>query len=408
MVMCGEQRCSWDNFKAALQGYRTLMEDYDATLESIMVNDYHFRMNGSLRLDFALWAMSSFKAGNPRDKVFAALGLVFRNGKDHQTWEPVQVPVVEYSKDIKEIFVQANRYIISCYGNKTLWRMLDPINQTTATEDPLNLPSWTFDFREPAIIGGNTVTGGGREYGTLLAGCSVTTQTSLHINGCVLDSVDFKVDITKENDTSNLVKIAARVLAKLGRGIYSLYPIIGARDVQPQVQDPAAGAFSGTNLASLLDTIMKLGSTSIDEKLDFAGYLAWQLQMDNETPEVFRTAPLYLKHRVEIWEGVSQQQTDFDLAICMKMESQHQFRKSLVYTEKGYFRLAPIRGGAEDLVVALIGGCEELVLLRKRSADNETWYEYVSKFYMYDWTEDKIKKLEDIGGGLEVVRLDIR
>ncbi|KAL3593271.1 hypothetical protein FPOAC2_07567 [Fusarium poae] len=191
-VICGTQQCSWDAFQAAFQVYdATLKINRLPPLKTIILNDFVFRFTGSLVLNIALRTMSAFEAGDPRDKVFAALGLGFMNREEIQGCEHVQLPRAErveipradYTKSVEQVFINANRYIIYEFGDKDLWRNLDPFNQTVAAEGTRSLPSWAFDFSKPARTHDAAFNTEKPEYGAMLHGSPTTTQTSLHING---------------------------------------------------------------------------------------------------------------------------------------------------------------------------------------------------------------------------------
>ncbi|RGP71794.1 ankyrin repeat [Fusarium sporotrichioides] len=407
-VMCGTRQCSWDTFKSALQAYTILQMDFDDSLEAIMNDDKDFRSERYLRLDSALWAMSSFKAGDLRDKVFAALGLAFGNGKDHQAWGPLRVPKVDYSKSVEEAFISANRYIISCYGDDSLWSSLDPINQSPPTGGKKSLPSWAFDFRKPALFDFNPFPENDMRYTTWLPGRPTTTQSSLHVNGYEVDTVYCKVPIAKDKSTVDVVKTVVRYVAGLGRSIYGLSPSIGNPSVQSGSHEDLGKSYSRTNLAALLRTLMTLDGCSANEEMNFATYVAWQLMTDNGTSQSFKTPPDFLRVGIETWRQLSHELANFDLAVCKNMESQHRYEYDLVYTKKGHFGLAPSLEGEEGLLMTVIGGCKDLVLLRRKGSSKDTWYEYVSKVYMYDWTKDKIKTSQDLGDDLKQVRFEIR
>ncbi|OBS20375.1 hypothetical protein FPOA_06748 [Fusarium poae] len=381
-VMCGTQQCTWDTFKAATQVYETFHSDYDSSLEWIIILHDQYRLHQSLKLDLTLRAMSNFEAGDLRDKVYAALGLTFADWRDHHAWQPVQIPNADYTKSVNEVFINANRYIISLSDSVALWSVLDPINQSTATGGTKGLPSWAFDFGKPADTRGIPFPPENAEYEAFIRGHPTTTRTSLHVNGYVIDVVNSKIPITKDKGTMDL-------------------------SVSGSQEDFEKGSV-GTNLAALLRTLMSLGDCSADESMNFEAYVAWKLMMDNDTSEIFRAPPDSLQDRIGAWKTSSKELPDFDLSVCKNMERLHCYGYDLVYTEKGHFGLAPSREGNEGLVLAVVGGCRDLVLLRRKSSDQDTWYEYVSQVYMYGWTKDKIRTVEDLGGDLKEVRFEIR
>lgn len=197
-------------------------------------------------------------------------------------------------------------------------------------------------------------------------------------------------------------------MAASGRGVHGIYPSIGRHSAQSGSHEGLGRDSSKTNLASLLSTLMKLDDCSTDESIDFAAYVVWQLMTDNETSQIFKAPPGFLQDGIQAWEKSSKESKVFDLDICRKMERQHRYDYDLVYTDKEYFGLAPHRRGYEGLVMTVIGGCKELVLLRRKSSGEDTWYQYVSKVSTHDWTKNKIKTVRDMGNDLEEVRFDIR
>ncbi|QPC78184.1 hypothetical protein HYE68_008936 [Fusarium pseudograminearum] len=407
-VMCGTRRVSWDTFKSALQAYSELQIDYCLSMDAIIVIDAHFRLLRWLTFEVALFIMSRFEVGDPRDKIFAALGLAFGSGRQDQPWNPVQVPKEDYNKSVEEVFIHANRYVISYDGGKDLWALLDPINQSITTGGKIILPSWVFDFSKPPISIDHPFPTDSADYHVMLRGRPMTTQTSLHVNGYVIDQVNCKVPITKDESTVDVVKTVIRYVAASGRGVYDPSPTIGRHSAQSGSDEDLGKGYSRTNLAALLNTLMELHDCPTDDDMSSAAYVAWRLITDNETSEISKAPLDLLQDGIQAWEKSSKESDVFDLDICSKMECRHRYDYDLVYTDKGYFGLAPRRDGDEGLVVTLIGGCKDLVLLRRKASGGDTWYEYVSKVYMYGWTKDKIKTVEDLGDDLEEVRFEIR
>ncbi|CAF3537035.1 unnamed protein product [Fusarium graminearum] len=408
IVICGTRQSSWDAFKSALQAYSALQMDYCASMDAIIVNDTYFCLAGCLSFQVALWAMSRCEVGDPRDKVFAALGLAFGSRKRKKDSQPVQAPKEDYNKSVEEIYIHANRYIISDDGGDGLWALLDPINQSIATGGRITLPSWVYDFSKPPISIAHPFPTDKAKYDKLLCGHPTTTQTSLHVNGYVIDKLNCKVPVTNDKSTMDVVKTVIRYMAASGRGVHDIYPSIGRHSAQSGSHEGLGRDSSKTNLAALLSTLMRLDDCPTDDGLSFAAYVAWRLMTENETSEIFKAPPDFLQDGIQAWEKSSKESEVFDLDICRKMESHHRYDYDLVCTEKGYFGLAPSREGGEGLVVTVVGGCKQLVLLRRKSSGENTWYEYVSQAYMYGWTKDKIKTVEDLGGDLEEVRFEIR
>ncbi|KAK6949552.1 hypothetical protein Daesc_009635 [Daldinia eschscholtzii] len=401
VVMCGKYHCPWNVFKSALLGYGSLKGEMDPSITSIMYNDNDFSKEGQLDLYFSLYAMTTFGAGDGRDRVFATLGLTpqLEDGLINRR------PVADYTKSVEEVFIDTSRYLIEWYGMK-LWDFIYEAH-TRSSPEVEKLPSWAVDFTRPVAAPKAQFQAFDKPqpiYENLVIGQPVTTPLSLHVDGCILDRVVLKVSITKERDTYDIVKQVVQCMDRFGRGIYDLYP-----SIEKKVGGASETTGTGMTIGQALLTALLFNDREYPgNDIDIVSFLAWKLLNDDKTPSKSKHAPAFLQSYIASWDDRSRECKDFDLSICRRMEKSHSYDMDIVYTEKGYFGVTYVGGAEDGMVVALIGGCSQLSLLREKSDSQNIWYENVAFVCYYGWTDDNIKKLEDIENGLEPERLEIR
>jgi hypothetical protein len=62
----------------------------------------------------------------------------------------------------------------------------------------------------------------------------------------------------------------------------------------------------------------------------------------------------------------------------------------------------------KGLVAAILGGANNIALLRERGKASERWYQYVDRLFMPDLEKSNIEKLEDLDKDAKIERLEIR
>ncbi|KAK8094280.1 hypothetical protein PG997_000965 [Apiospora hydei] len=393
-VMCGSLSSPWDLFKAALRGYHAWTHDWVLSINTIFDNDDDFRENGRLKFLLAIVAMSEFRCSNPRDRVFATLGLV---EQDYIT--------ADYTNTVQAVIVKANILCIQAHQGLGLW-MLSDFTITTRLQ---GLPSWAVDITQ-SLKASPEPWKVNIDFGDLMRSAMRTRQmtasfTTLYVDGCIIDKIIFATAITKEKETFDIVKPAIQAMSMLHRGLYDLYPYAS------NITDGTIGRYrKETNGEALLAALLEPYDESPQEEVDFEAFLAWKLSKDNSIPDnnVSKHPPSSLHSRIATWNTRSQESKTFDLAVCKDMERRHRFYRSLVYTEKGCFGLSGDAEVCEGMVIALVDGVEDLTLLKKRTQGRDEWYERCGRVFIYGWDEQSIRTLDDIKGDVKMVRLEIR
>ncbi|KAL7920220.1 heterokaryon incompatibility domain-containing protein [Trichoderma austrokoningii] len=150
ILLCGDSSLKWKTFQKAME-YQEAWDDMGclvqgtkrweiwATLKSrygLAIHISQKRLLGS-KLSDILWNTWDRDATDPRDKVYAVLGLV---GSDYSD----TLPSIDYSKSIEEVYREAASLII------TKENSLDILLAASGLDNGGKLPSWVPDWRRKA------------------------------------------------------------------------------------------------------------------------------------------------------------------------------------------------------------------------------------------------------------------
>lgn len=150
ILLCGGSSLKWKTFKKAME-YQEAWDDMGclvrgtkrweiwSTLKSrygLAIHISQKRLLGS-RLSDILWNTWDRDATDPRDKVFAILGLI---GEDYSA----TLPNIDYSKSTEEVYREVASLII------TKENSLDILLAASGLDNGGNLPSWVPDWRRRA------------------------------------------------------------------------------------------------------------------------------------------------------------------------------------------------------------------------------------------------------------------
>ncbi|KAF4446834.1 putative ankyrin repeat domain protein [Fusarium austroafricanum] len=378
-----------------------------------MVFDEWLSKHGTVPLGEVAAFLKQLDATDPRDKIFACLGLASTETK------LVERPVADYTMTVEQVYVHAARYIIDTDDSPHLvWTL----GVRHSTKKFPGLPSWVPDYRErEGELEQTPFRDHGLNFELNTTETPVTTESSLRISGCIVDKIAFKLTIKKDLCLSKIILSAVQAIEKQGRSIYDIYPIGGEPDSDrndtPRIEGDEHLIPNNTNAMVMFTTMMDFkdkpaaeNDTTTPETLHrlSIGYLTWLLSKAEETSnqEAPNQDPGYAQQARKIWSSMSSDKADFTDFLFTKLQSMEgmlRYGKDLVYTEKGYFGLTNSGEAEEGMSVAMISRDNEFRLLRKR----ETFYEFVDTVF-FNFLDKEFSEPEDIYKGLELERLELR
>lgn len=384
-------QCEWSLFMSAMSGYVAHSGSFNRPLRTIGIVADILQQEGGLELAVMTNAMANFEAGDARDKVFATLGLAT---DDRETSK--RRPKADYSMTVQEVFVETFRYLIDT--TRLTWYGR---HRRSAKSIP-DLPSWVPDFtRPPSALDFIPHPRHAEQLASLIIGQPTTTETSLHVDGALIDRIAFKMTITKETDTVQVTLAIARALSARGRGIFDRYV--------DKFQDGSPTHPRRSNGAAALSIILDRDDFSETEEAQLTSYLAWRLSNYEEIPPELRHVPTYLVSGVSSWRALSQtSRRDFDLDICRKMDLQLRYDTDLILTERGFIGLTHSGEAKVGMSIFLTGHTFHMCLLEEKSeGPDKRYYEYVDLVRLA-MPSMNLRRLEQIAPDAVVERLEIR
>lgn len=384
-------QCEWPLFISAMWGYEANFGSIGKHLRNIALTADDLEKDGRLKLDILVDTMSNFDARDARDMVFATLGLATNDDTTSKN-----LPTADYSMTVQEVFVETSRYLIDTIG--IYWTA----NHRRSAKSIPDLPSWVGDFTAPgSVLDSIPLQPQAEQLGQLFTGQPITTGTSLHVNGAIIDRIAFKVTITKEIDAVQVVVAVARALSARGRGMFDPY--------MDKFQDSSPAHPHRSYGAAVLSVIFRMDILSETEVARMNSYLAWRLSTYEEIPPQLRHAPRYLESGVASWQALSQTSPrDMDLEICRAMDLRLPFGTDLILTERGYIGLTHSGEARVGMAIGWTTTALDACLLEERSeGPDKRYYEYVDKVHLAlplrNW-----RSLEQFAPGAVEERLEIR
>ncbi|KAL4724248.1 hypothetical protein ACLX1H_008861 [Fusarium chlamydosporum] len=405
VVVCGSQSCASPLLIFAMIAvhYYPFTEDV-----SFIANHFEewFRKHGAVPLAEVATFIRNLGVTDPRDKVFACLGLASSEAKR------IERPIADYTMTVEQVYVHAARYIIDTdEGTHMVWNL--GIRRST-TKFP-GLPSWVPDFQErEGELEATPFRDHNLNFELNTTEIPVTTETSLRITGSIVDRVVFKLTIKKDLCLSKIILSVSQAIAKQGRGMYDTYPIGGKFDSDkndtPALEGDEHLIPNNTNAMAMFSTIVDFQDQSAVENNTpetlhrlLIGYLTWLLSAGNETPN---EQPSYAQQASKVWSSTYNDTADFSDSFFSNLqliEGMLRYDRDLVYTEKGYFGLTNGGEAEEGMSVAMFSRDNEFRLLRER----EMFYEFVDTVF-FNFLDEEFGEPEDIYKGIRLQRLEIR
>ena len=147
-MLCGNQQLSWSQFERAIEwlnksgsGHRTERMDFVNNIQEV-IGRHHWdsgREESVSHLNALLHLASSSRATDPRDKVFALLGLSSAS-RDPENWPEEVAP--DYTRSMFEVYAGAAKYCIRQTGSLSILSQFVHDRLAESTSPYINLPSW--------------------------------------------------------------------------------------------------------------------------------------------------------------------------------------------------------------------------------------------------------------------------
>lgn len=450
-VVCGSHSIYWDIFRMAYEGrcrlnFQLPKADNATELQSyiLFVRDARVRYRNEnpscLDLGIALTSFNYSKETNPRDHIYAALGIV----KPQSLCQDV---VPDYSKSIEEVFYEAASHIIRLRKDLYLWSNKTLMSRRTMPKLPSWVPEWTMESCEEALEFARP------EFSRCLSGNPAIRGNALLVNGHLLDEIDTIYAIKDEKDVLELVIRLEEWLKQRDNSMFGAY----YGDFQNLADQTMSGSATASDrlreenkseasqllskfqdvppiLADIIhNTAFKAGHSLDDKQLNIEALWSTLTAVFNRRikmpkPLGYRLflAMLYVLPRLAWTHGNVQGglPKGFDIwiiaAACLLSEktksdllteifSEHferydRFRHMLMedclfVTKKGIFGRAPAEAVKQGQIVAILGGAYVPFLLKK----SESHYELISHAYL-----EGIMSIESLPANWKVNRIEIK
>ncbi|KAF5637131.1 het-domain protein [Fusarium sp. NRRL 52700] len=214
----------WDIFRMAYEGraklafqhFRNSGADNIASLIPC-VRDTRLRYRNRdepnskcLDLGIVLTSFSYSKQTNPRDNVYAALGLV----KPQSLCAEI---VPDYNKSSEEVFYEASYNIIRLRRDLYLWSNKTLMSRRSITCLPSWVPEWTMKPYEEAIEFANS------EFSRCLHGNPIIHDRSLFVDGHLVHIVDATFSFSHDRGEFELIKGLEQWLQERDKSLFGAY-----------------------------------------------------------------------------------------------------------------------------------------------------------------------------------------
>lgn len=309
-----------------------------------------------------------FEATDPRDKVFALVGIPTADADpegSHCFVEP------DYSKTIEEVFVDAAKRILA--RNTGSLHLLGAVqHQPNGCKATASLPTWVPDwslFRSRSLVPSTVY-----EHGRLPVSRPLRMdELSLLVSGVIVDTVTYVESLTSRDDIMGIISSLTKAWGEMNK-LFDVYP--GGADMSE--------AFCWTITAG--NNWLGQRVTGTDRGQHIADYKAFR---DQGSAIIWRFPVLETPQQVT--RAVKPDARRYYEALCHACSN-----RSIFITQKGYMGLGPgsIEPGAE---IALLSGAQlPMILTRCRSRSRG------SNLHGYTMlnTHDNLASSESIMGSL--------
>ncbi|CAH0020734.1 unnamed protein product [Clonostachys rhizophaga] len=391
-VLCGDVCAPWTDFHHYMAMWAVFNGGEQPRGRDIMMliaRTQEMATKGAIKdMGSAIQILTHLNCGDPRDKVFAVLGVV------DSDWSGQLAP--DYSLSVQQVYINAARVMVRTTEGLAFWQ---GINYPAANRIP-GLPSWVPDwtcisarhrdledgavlpclFRQPV----------GRAIPSLLGSQFRSTDTTLHGDGYILGEISFTITMrTGEDIYDHIVRPLAEGLARSGRSIFDSCSY-------PEKLSYLSVFCRFLHRSQGNDDIQGDRGYSSAEEL-----LAWRISTDPHIPDASRKVPIELENAIRQFRDQSTNNAaTFSHEVhllCNEMEKELRTRLrehnnisanaphgitlascDLFCTLDGQLGVSGERTSESGLVLSLLEGFRSVAMMRKRDTGGESKsYEYV-------------------------------
>ena len=221
-VVCGSHSIYWDIFRMAFEGRSKLafplpkadnateLQSYIPCVRDARLRYRDYKNPRCLDLGIVLTSFSYSKETEPRDRIYAALGIV----KPPSLCQDI---VPDYNKSIEEVFYEAASHIIRLRKDLYLWSNKTLMSRRTMPELPSWVPEWTMESCEEALEFARP------EFSQYLSGNLAIQGNALFVNGYLLDEIDTIYAIKDKNNVFELVIKLEEWLKQRDKSMFGAY-----------------------------------------------------------------------------------------------------------------------------------------------------------------------------------------
>lgn len=148
VILCGDQHLKWSHFQRVVQWLRDDRHIFSSPriqlVDSISTVRQTDRWDDSAK--DALWDLQAllhltreFQTTDPRDKIFALLGLL-RETRDSDDWPKELAP--DYNRSVQSLYTEVTRYCMRQTKSLSILCRVDSIKTNTSEEVYQEFPSW--------------------------------------------------------------------------------------------------------------------------------------------------------------------------------------------------------------------------------------------------------------------------
>lgn len=421
LVLCGRLSVRWRDFLHFIATWATWKTGQNgrekAMIMHIAMASARVAGRGMKDMGDAMKTLTYLNCGDPRDKVFAVLGIV------DPSWSGELAP--DYSLSVQQVYTNAARALIRTTLGLAFWQ---GVNHPRANRIP-SLPSWVPDWTcisdryleldDGAVLPSLFRHPVGRHVPSLVGSQFQTTDTALYADGYVIGEVAFCVTMRAGEDIyQTIIRPLTEGLATLGLSIFD--------------RCPNAGTMSYLSLFScFLHGSIEKEEVSLDLIQTQAAFLIWKMIADDKISAGSQKVPPELKDAVQ--DLISQSSIDESQfkqkahRICFEWEETlkrrlRQFTElsandpggrtlascDLFCTRSGYLGVAGEGSSESGLVLVLLEGFGSVAMMRKKEdAVEGDWYEFVDGADILELDWQSYRTLEDVPVDGKMERLKI-